>query len=131
MSVGPLKDPSKTVTILKKIRLNTKFESKITIRVKPKSYTLKLEGSFRYKGKTLDVPHIKLTGKPSSLANLPGIVVKQIDDNVASIFKELLSDLGGQVSKSGKQVVKAGKKAGKGVKKGAKKAGNTIKNAFG
>ncbi|HYG16359.1 MAG TPA: hypothetical protein VEC12_11450, partial [Bacteroidia bacterium] len=55
-------------------------------------FSLALDASFGFMGSTLKVPHIAISVAPKSLAQLPGVIVKEIKDAASSLFGYLFEN---------------------------------------
>lgn len=75
------------------ISLDVSFDTTLDVAVNSSGFTLKVSGEFDFDGIHMTMPELTITEEFDSLEQLPGKILKQIEDNAEKIFKDFL-DIG-------------------------------------
>lgn len=104
------------------IHLDAGFDIEVTITANTDKFEFRITGDFEFEGARLSFPDIHLSVAPKTLAELPGIIIKQVEDNAEEIFKDLF-DAAARLLKEGlKEAEHLAEEAGEEVAKLATEA---------
>lgn len=71
------------------IDLDVGFHAALTVQIHDGSFTLTVEGSFHFDGLSLTMPRLTIDKDFKSFEELPGKILKQIQDEAETIFKDV------------------------------------------
>lgn len=92
----------------------------LSISLDPSTFSMSLSGHFQFEGASLTVPTVALSVAPKSVAELPGLMLKIIQDDADRIFLPLLGD-----------AEKWADMVGRGVVTGVTDMAGTLQKAYG
>jgi cation transport regulator ChaB len=104
------------------IHLDTGFDIQVTIVANEDHFSFKIDGDFEFEGARLNFPTITLSFAPKSLADLPAIILKQVEDHADEIFKDLFNAAAELLKEGIKEAEHLAEEAGKEVAKLASEA---------
>ena len=87
------------------IHLNVSMAAGMAITLNSNQFAMSITGSFTFQSLSLTLPKLTVSVAPKSLAGLPGMIVKQIEDNASKIFSSIFKDAGQWAKLTGKGLI--------------------------
>lgn len=74
------------------LHLDIKFTADVTVSIDANGFSLEVSGSFEFEGDKLTMPTLTIQEDFQSFAQLPELILKQIEDEAETIFKKLFDE---------------------------------------